>query len=149
MMQSMKLALVALCMCVGAVSASADGHIKVQIEAANDALAAAIAAGDAEAAGAAYTMDGQALPPGGTVITGPAAIGAMWKSVRESGIAGAELNTLEVFEHGDTATEVGSFALSNEEGAVVATGKYVVLWKLEDGAWKLHRDIWNADPAAE
>ena len=77
MMQSMKLALVALCMCVGAVSASADGHIKGQIEAANDALAAAIAAGDAEAAGAAYTMDGQALPPGGTVITGPAAIGAI------------------------------------------------------------------------
>jgi ketosteroid isomerase-like protein len=31
------------------------------------------------------------------------------------------------------------------------SGKYVVIWKREDGAWKLHRDIWttSASPPQE
>jgi hypothetical protein len=25
------------------------------------------------------------------------------------------------------------------------TGKYIVVWKRQDGVWKLHADIWNSD----
>jgi ketosteroid isomerase-like protein len=30
-----------------------------------------------------------------------------------------------------------------EGGKVVDRGKYIVIWKREQGQWKLHRDIWN------
>lgn len=145
-MKWMKYGLLAIALVLGAGAASANDELKRAIEAANDELEAAIAAGDAGAAGAAYSLEGQILPPGGRVESGPVSIGAFWQAVRESGIAGAELTTLEVYDHGDMASEVGAFKLSNEEGVVVATGKYMVLWTREDGRWKLHRDIWNADP---
>jgi ketosteroid isomerase-like protein len=27
------------------------------------------------------------------------------------------------------------------------SGKYIVVWKKDGDAWRLHRDIWNTDPA--
>jgi hypothetical protein len=29
------------------------------------------------------------------------------------------------------------------DGKVLDKGKYIVIWKKEDGTWKLHRDIWT------
>jgi len=55
----------------------------------------------------------------------------------------------EVEDHGDTAIEVGKYTLKGEEGQVLDTGKYTVIWKQEEGQWKLHRDIFNSSvPAA-
>jgi ketosteroid isomerase-like protein len=48
------------------------------------------------------------------------------------------------FKKGDTAVEVGRYTLSGEGGQVLDTGKYVVIWKKEDDAWRYHRDIWNS-----
>jgi ketosteroid isomerase-like protein len=54
------------------------------------------------------------------------------------------LTTLEVEAHGDTAHEVGTWAVKGADGAAVDTGRYIVIWKKEGGAWRLHRDIWNS-----
>ena len=55
----------------------------------------------------------------------------------------------EVEEHGDTAIEMGRFTLFAEDGSQLDGGKYLVIWKVEDGAVKLHRDIWTSSrPAA-
>jgi ketosteroid isomerase-like protein len=46
-------------------------------------------------------------------------------------------------------TEEGLFEIKTKEDAPIDKGKYLVLWKKEDGKWKLHRDISNSDlPAA-
>ena len=56
----------------------------------------------------------------------------------------------EVVESGDLAYEVGSATLKPRAGgAPPASVKYVVVWRRgQDGAWRLHRDIWNPNPQA-
>jgi hypothetical protein len=35
-----------------------------------------------------------------------------------------------------------------QDGSILDTGKYIVIWKRENGAWKWHRDIWNSSRPA-
>lgn len=126
-------------------AAQAGGHtITEQIDQRNTAFEAAFAAGDGAAIGAMYTDDGTILPPGGAAITGPEAIGKFWQGVIDSGVARVELMTDEVEKAGDLAIEVSNFEMYAADGSVAASGKYVVVWKRDGNAWKLHRDIWNA-----
>jgi ketosteroid isomerase-like protein len=47
-------------------------------------------------------------------------------------------------ESGDWAYEVGAFSASAPDGAVLNSGKYIVIWKRDpNGGWKIHRDIFN------
>ena len=125
--------------------ALAGGHtIAEQIEGRVAVFEEAFAAGDGAAIGALYTDDGTILPPGGAVISGPEAIGVFWQGVIDSGIAGLDLKSGEVEGRGDTAIEVSSFEMFGGDGSVVATGKYIVIWKNAGDGWQLHRDIWNA-----
>jgi ketosteroid isomerase-like protein len=62
----------------------------------------------------------------------------------DMGIKEAKLEILEVEGLGDTATEISTFTLQGEGGLVLDKGKYMVIWKLEEGQWKMHRDIFNS-----
>jgi uncharacterized protein (TIGR02246 family) len=105
--------------------------------------------GDADGMGALYTEDGQLLPPGSDVVTGHGPISAFWRGVFESGIETVELSPVEVEDHGSTAIEIGRFKLGDVSGQSVDEGKYIVIWKQEDGEWRLHRDIWNSNRSPE
>jgi len=41
--------------------------------------------------------------------------------------------------------EVGSYSMTDKKGKEIDKGKYIVLWKMEDGKWKIHRDVFNSD----
>ncbi len=123
-------------------------EVRAAIEAQNRAFGEAVRAGDTAAIGALYTEDGAVLPPNAPKVTGRAAVAEFWAGALAGGVAGAVLTTEEVsYAGGDTATEVGSAALSAKDGSVVDEGKYVVLWKREGETWRLHRDIWNSNRA--
>jgi uncharacterized protein (TIGR02246 family) len=117
----------------------------------SDAIAAAnqefeVALGRSDAAGLAahYTQDGQLLPPNHGVVSGAEAIQAFWQGAIDGGITGVALETIELDEHGDTAIEVGQYTLNGADGQLVDKGKFIVIWKNEDGQWKLHRDMWSS-----
>ena len=128
---------------VGAGFAAAQ-DARAAIEAGNKQFMAAFARGDAAAVAALYTSTAQALPPGGDFAKGPAAIQADFQGAIDSGIKEIVLDILEVEAHGDTATEVGAWTAKGKDGAVLDHGKYIVIWKKEQGRFKLHRDIWNS-----
>ena len=65
-----------------------------------------------------------------------------------SGITSVDLKTVEVWGTEDLITEEGELSLFVEE-AEVYQGKYMVLWKKDDGKWKLFRDIFNSNLPAE
>jgi uncharacterized protein (TIGR02246 family) len=115
------------------------------IEAANAEFAAATSRGDATAVAAMYTERGQLLPPNEKIVEGRAAIERYWKAAMDAGIKTIELKTTEVEGLGESAVEVGSYTLYGKDGTAVDRGKYVVLRKRVDGAWKLHRDCWNSN----
>lgn len=126
---------------------SAD-EVRSAIETQNRAFGEAVRAGDTAAIGALYSADGAVLPPGGPRVTGRAAVAEFWAGALAGGVANVVLTTEEVaYAGGDTASEVGSALLSAKDGSALDEAKYVVLWKHEDGAWRLHRDIWNSNRA--
>jgi ketosteroid isomerase-like protein len=120
-----------------------EADIRSEIEAANRQLEAAVAQSDSAAAAAMYTTNAQLLPAQSDFVSGQEAIGQFWGAVFESGLKGASLVTMEVEDHGDTAYEVGKFEFLSGDAAVLDQGKYVVIWKKDGDAWKLHRDIWT------
>jgi ketosteroid isomerase-like protein len=92
-----------------------------------------------------YTANARILPPGAPMMSGRENIKAFWRAAIDSlNVAAVRLETIDFDLHGDTAVEIGratlSFATPN---APEATGKYVVIWKQEDGVWKWDVDIWN------
>ena len=117
------------------------------IAAVNKTFMNAFEQGDAGGVAACYTEGGQILPPGTDIITGKEGIAAFWSGAMKMGIKKAELNSMELDAHGDTAVEIGRATLYSEGGEVIDDPKFLVVWKRENGAWKLHRDIWNSDKA--
>ncbi len=137
-------AVAAIVLLGAAPSRAEDADVRRAVEAANRAWIVAFLRGDGQAIGNLYTLAGQAFPPQGDIVRGRGAIARLWQGVIDSGVKGVTLTTLEVEAAGDTAYEVGTYQLTGDGGTALDSGKYVVVWKREDGAWKLHRDIWNS-----
>jgi ketosteroid isomerase-like protein len=74
--------------------------------------------------------------------------GRFWQSAIDTGVTGASLETIDVESHGDTAIEIGRYRLLAAGEVVADQGKYIVVWKNANGAWKLHHDIWTTSQAA-
>jgi ketosteroid isomerase-like protein len=110
----------------------------------NRELESAMRSGSAERLVAIYSNEGKLLPPNNRMVSGPEDIMDYWYGVIHSGITDAELTTEELDVYGETAVEVGSYVM--QAGSETADmGKYVVIWKNENGQWKYHRDIWNSN----
>ena len=96
-----------------------------------------------------YTADARILPPGAPLIEGREAIKKFWSDM----IAGANaksavLTSVDVMHTGDGAVEIGKAVLRIAPGGgdeAEVEVKYVVFWREEEGRWKWHVDIWNAN----
>jgi ketosteroid isomerase-like protein len=64
---------------------------------------------------------------------------------RELGISRIELAVTEAASHGDTSWGRGTYSLMDAEGNVMQAGKWLNVSTRVDGAWLIHRDIWNTD----
>ncbi|MBX9609912.1 MAG: DUF4440 domain-containing protein [Gammaproteobacteria bacterium] len=118
---------------------------KDAIKAANKTLMGLLAAGDTAGIAKLYTAKAMLLPQGVPGMKGAKNIAGYWAGAVAQGVAGGALKTAEVDELGSTAIESGTYQLKTADGTVCGAGKYVVVWKKEGGAWKLHRDIFNSD----
>jgi uncharacterized protein (TIGR02246 family) len=123
------------------------GQAKKAIAAANLKFGEAVRQGNSAAVGALYAEDAVLLPPGSEMIKGRPGIQAFWQGGLQMGIKDAVLTSVDVTAFGNTAVEIGTYALKIQpegQAAVEDHGKYVVVWKKgADGAWRLAVDIWN------
>lgn len=105
--------------------------------------------GDIAAAMAVYTEEARILPPNTDMIKGKQAIQLFWQGALDMGVKEAILETVELMTMGeDTACEIGRYTLKIQpKGGETITdlGKYVVVWKLQDGSWNWDIDIWNSN----
>jgi uncharacterized protein (TIGR02246 family) len=127
------------------------GNVRNAIVSANQRFMDAFRRGDAAGVAALYTEDAKLLPPDNQMMIGPLAIQSFWQGAMSMGIKEAKLETLEVESRDDLAYEIGRYELMIQpQGgeSITGIGKYVVVWKNQDGAWKLHVDIWNANSSA-
>ena len=95
-----------------------------------------------------YTSDARVLPPDAEMVRGRDAVAQFWAAATQQlGIQRVALEIVELHPMGgDQAYEIGRARLTLGGGQQV-TAKYVVIWKQEDGRWKLQVDIWNMNPA--
>jgi uncharacterized protein (TIGR02246 family) len=121
------------------------------IEQVNAQFVAAYKAGDAATIASLYTETATLLPPDATEVAGHEAIQKLWQSWIDEGYKDLTLEAQKVESSGDLAYEIGEFSLqvpAENNTMVAATGNYVVVWKREEGNWRLHVDTWN-DRATE
>ena len=124
-------------------------EVRKAITAAHQKFLEAVRQGDwTEFVAATYTRDAKLLPPNSDFIEGTQAMQAFWQDAMNMGIKDATPETVELEVHGDSAIEVGKYDLLDDGGQILDTGKYVVIWKPEDGQWKRYRDIWNSSTPA-
>ena len=121
-------------------------NAKKEIIAANKELTDALSKGDSVAVASAYSIDGALMSYNAPIVKGKENLIKSWGAfITATGGATVELNTVEVWGDENFLTEEGTFVIKSKEGAQMDIGKYLVLWKKEDGKWKLHRDISNSD----
>lgn len=146
--------LLIICSVAVLTSASACSSSRTQaprIPPSGESFMAAFNDRDAASVADLYTEDAILLPPDAVRLDGRQAIGRFWQGAIDAGISNLVLETVEVEITGDTSYEVGVLSLDvpGENGDLnTVSGKYIVIWKYgKDGEWRLHRDIWNVDPA--
>jgi len=92
-----------------------------------------------------YTQDACALPPNEAMVCGRDAI----RAFNYNDGANAEINIIvnetAVYGNANEVIEEGTFNFPDGNGGSYDKGKFVAIWKQEDGKWKLHREIWNSD----
>lgn len=124
--------------------------IATEIDAVSRELSAAYAAGDAATAASFYTEDAIFLAPNMDAVSGREAIQEFMQDALDMGLNGVKLRMQELEVFVDTAVEIGTYEIQEEDGTMVDEGKFMAVWKKIDGAWLIHRDITNSSlPASD
>jgi len=118
-------------------------NIKETIGSLYENFEATFARGNVESISEFYTESAILVPPESDFIQGKDNIIAFWQAAIDMGISSVKLDLTEIEQHGDTAIEIGRYTMFAENNAVIDHGKGMVIWKYENGDWKIHRDMWN------
>ena len=110
-----------------------DVDIQGDIRRADDIFQANFNNGNAAGVAELYTGNAMLLPGGSDFVEGKEAIRNFWQGVMNMGIKNARLQIRETELCGDTAIEVGQYLLSGGDQEELDKGKYIVIWKQEDG----------------
>jgi ketosteroid isomerase-like protein len=109
------------------------------------ALSAAVEAGDSAAAAQIFTRDAMLSTSGpGGMAAGRAAIQALWQSAFQGGVKGLELLPSGFEGSGDLKVETGTYRVLGASQAELMRGDYLIVWKKEEGTWRIHRDFASA-----
>lgn len=121
--------------------------LKDEIQSAQNTLAAAFSARDGVGAAALYTGDARLMADGMASFHGREAVADFFCGAIANGIVSARFTTQEVEGEEDRALEIGRYelfaGLPNGERQCVEDGRYFIAWKKIDGAWRIHRDMFN------
>ena len=115
--------------------------------------ASAVAAKDTARIAQLYATDGLYMAPDYQALGGRAGAQKGWGMLFAT--PGAALTfgptRIVVAEAGDMAYDIGTytFSMNGPKGPVEDKGKYLVVWKKQDGAWKVAADMFNSDGAGK
>lgn len=112
------------------------------IQSQSQAFTAALAKGDASEAARFFTTDSRLSVPGiEGVRAGRAAIEQFWAAALGGGLKDLTLAATEIDGRGDLRVETGTYTAFGANRLELSRGQYLLVWKREDGAWKIHRDF--------
>ncbi len=98
--------------------------------------------GDSVALAAHYHPGAELLFANSEPIKGNGILSA-WGSLIRMGVKEFTFTTTDITGSGDLLVETGNYEMKAADNSLIDKGKYVVVWKQQDGRWKLYRDIGN------
>jgi uncharacterized protein (TIGR02246 family) len=121
--------------------------VKAEIQALENAWAAADNARDANAVAAFYAEDAWSMTFDKPTLVGRAAILADITEGLAKRTTGTIVNyeVQEVYGDENFVTEVGKSTVKDASGKVISTGKYMAVWEKRDAKYVCIRDIYNND----
>ena len=118
---------------------------KAAIAASNKVFGGCFATGDSTTFANCYTSDGCINATGIPKMCGREAIISFFNGGHKMGINNIVLTTEEVMGGKEAVVETGKYEMFVGDKVSAEKGKFIVVWKEENGKWKMHRDIWNSD----
>jgi ketosteroid isomerase-like protein len=85
------------------------------------------------------------MSPNVPLVKGREAIRKFFYNDGQNNEAIIELPDGNIYGDKDLVVEEGVYNFPDGKGGSVDKGKFIALWKQEDGKWKLYREIWNTD----
>lgn len=55
-----------------------------------------------------------------------------------------KLNMADISGGGDIYAATGTYEMTDADNKTIDKGKYISVWKRDNGSWKIYRDIWNS-----
>jgi ketosteroid isomerase-like protein len=112
---------------------------KAMIAETNQKFMEAVDNGDSAMAATLYHSNAIIMPDNAEQVSGSDAILAFLGMMDNIGL---KLVSTSVWGNEDVVVEEGVYEVTDTSGNSLDHGKYIVLWKEQDGQWKLYRDIW-------
>jgi len=78
-------------------------------------------------------------------ICGTQGLTAFFNGGVKMGIRNIKISTEEVIGSENAVSEIGNYEVLGDKDVSFEKGKFIVVWKQENGKWKMYRDIWNSD----
>ncbi|MFL5748793.1 MAG: YybH family protein [Niastella sp.] len=68
-----------------------------------------------------------------------------WGGAIRAGVKGIKVTTVDLTGNAELLVETGMYEMMGNDNKILDKGKYVVVWKPENGGWKIYRDIGNSN----
>lgn len=118
---------------------------KKEIDAANLEFVKLFNSSDSVGLANMFTIDGKSMEPNEPVFSGRSEIQRHYAIVMKAGNNKLGLVTTGLWGGEQMLAEEGEYTFMDKNEKVLDKGKYIVLWKKEEGNWKLFRDCYNSD----
>ena len=102
-------------------------------------------AGNLAAVQALYATDGCRMPPNQEAVHGSQAILAALKSGKDRGLDKVKIAVASAESSGDLSYGIGTYVITGADGSHLDHGKWMLVSKKSNGAWKTQCDIFNSD----
>ena len=116
-----------------------------EVDEANRNFMDMLAKGDSIGIAGLYTTDAKMMAPNVPAIVGRAGIQSGQSHFINTLSPRLQISTLDLWGTADMLAEEGEYVMTTKDGAPIDKGKYIVIWKKEDGKWKIFRDMINSD----
>ncbi|MFI5186646.1 MAG: YybH family protein [Chitinophagales bacterium] len=101
--------------------------------------------GDSMSLASHYSSDAEMLMDKSEPIKGNGILSA-WGDVVRSGLTDWTFTTTDLEGDANFLIETGTYEIKDANKKPADRGKYVVVWKQQNGEWRLYRDIGNSSP---
>jgi ketosteroid isomerase-like protein len=123
-------------------------EMRTIIEQKNHQFTEAHVTGDGDTIDNMFTLDARVLPPNADPVVGRAAISQMTVEYLGYGITEFREETTDFYGNEQILIDQGNYVLVYGRDQTTERGKYLNVWKRENGEWKIYSNMWNTNAPA-